>query len=520
MIGRREMMGGSLAGAALLAAGGAQARISGDGRLKTLLDKVAKDGPAAERLALLNGFQPLNLSPVAQLDYAAVLQSIETEAEIVRRFPFGAGAGSPYVVTTRGGGWLKAADAAKTGGEVATDLAKRLDAETAQIAADAALGVVPPAFILDKVLAAQAAVDVQGAPEIAAALGRQHEALTLIRAKTGKGAGVCRFKDGEAYYGLLLKLNLGLAIAPKDAHARALEAAKALTARADALLKAQGLTKGSVGERLTALSRDDRWLYSDDDVGRDRAVADMNLWLDKAIARLPTAFAALAPGSRNVRISRMSPADEAAGRQGYREAPSFDGSKPGAYFVDLKAIRARPSWTLPSVVHHESLPGHMVQLPLEEGAGAHPLRVRLACPGFVEGWAIYAEQLADEEGAFAGDPLAELGYVQWMLFRVGRLLIDTGMHSQGWTHDKAQAFFADLQGPPPVFAAIPVDVERAAIGPGSSAGQGLTWLELVRLRAAARAAKGAGFDLKAFHDAVLVQGVTPLSMLRTRVLGA
>jgi uncharacterized protein (DUF885 family) len=530
MISRREVMGGALVvaagGATLLSAGGARAATSpatvpGDATLKTVLDKIAKGGPAAERLAILKGLQPINLSVGARLDYDAVLQSVETEAEIVRRFPFGAGPGSPYVVTTRGGVWLKAADAAKAGGDAAIASAQRLDAETAQIAADAAKGVIPPGFVIDKVLTGltSTAAAAQASPEIVTALGRQRDALQEVRGKAGKAAGL-RFKDRDAYYALMLKLNLGMAVTPNEAHARAMEVAKALTARADKLLRAQGLAKGSVGQRLAALSRDERYLYNDDDTGRDRAVADMNAWLDKSVARLPLSFRALAPGSRGVRISRMTRADEAAGRQGYREAPSFDGDKPGFYYVDLKAIRTRPSWTLASVVHHESIPGHMVQIPLEEGSGAHPLRTRLACPGFVEGWAIYAEQLADEEGAFASDPLSQLGYVQWMLFRIGRLLIDTGMHSQGWTREKAEAFLSDLQGPPPVFAPIAQDVERVAIGPGGVAGQGLAWLELTRLRAATRTLWGAGFDIHAFHDAVLTPGTLPLSMLRARLLGA
>jgi len=522
MISRREVMGGAAGGAVLLAAGAAGAAPApDDATLKTVLDKVAKGGPAAERLAVLKGLQPGALSVASRLDYDAVLRSIETEAELVRRFPFGAGPGSPYVVTTRGGAWLKAADAAKAGGDAAIASAKRLDAETAQIAADAGLGVIPPAFVIDKVLAglANTAASAQASPEIVAALGRQSDALQGVRAKAGKVAGL-RFRDAEAYYALMLKLNLGMAIAPREAHARALDVAKTLTARADKLLKAQGLTKGSVGQRLAALSRDERYLYSDDDAGRDRAVADMNAWLDKAIARLPQSFKTIAPGSRGPRISRMTRPDEAARRQGYREAPSFDGDKAGVYYVDLAAIRTRPSWTLGSVAHHEAIPGHMVQIPLEEVSSAHPLRTRLACPGFVEAWAIYAEQLADEEGAFASDPLSQLGYVQWMLFRIGRLLIDTGMHTQGWTREKAEAFLSDLQGPPPVFAPIAQDVERAAIGPGGVAGQGLAWLEMVRLRSATRTLWGAGFDLRAFHDAVLTPGTLPLSMLRARLLGS
>ena len=515
MLNRRQALGGAAAGGALLAAGPVLARDGGDAALKSLLDKLAKGGPAAERLAALRVFPASDLSPNARLDRDAVLQAFETEAEIARRFPFGAGPGAPYVVTTRAGSWLKAADAVKAGGEAPGALSVKLDIETDRILADAAQGVIPPAFVIDKVVAGLARAGGAASGDLAAALARQGRALDALKAKAGDGAGV-RFRDAAAYYELVLKLNLGMAVTAAEAHARGLEAARAFGARADRLLRAQGLTRGSVGTRLTALSRDPRWLYSDDDAGRDRLVADMNAWLDKAKGRLPKSFGAVPPGTRTARISRMTRADEAAARQGYRDAPSFDGKRPGVYFVDLAAIRSRPGWTLPSVAHHEAVPGHMLQIPMEEGSSAHPLRTRLACPGFVEGWAIYAEQLADEEGAFAGDPLAELGYLQWMLFRAGRLVVDTGLHAKGWTRAKAEAWFADLQGPPPVFAPIAQDVERAAIGPGAVAGQGLAWLELVRIREAARRRRG--FDLKAFHDAALWNGTLPLSTLRARVL--
>jgi len=518
MLNRRQALGGVAAGSALLAAGPVLARDGADAGLKTLLDKLAKGaGTAADRLAALKAFPAEGLSPNARLDRDAVLQAYETEAELVRRFPFGAWPTAPYVVTTRAGWWTNVPEAVKTSGGPAV-LAARLNVETDKLLADAALGVIPPAFVIDKTVASIAKVGAGTTGDLAAALGRQSEALAALKAKAGAGAGL-RFKDAEAYYALVLKANLGMAITPDEAHARGLEAARMFSARADRLLRARGLTKGTVGARLAVLSRDPRWLYSDDDVGRDKLVSDMNAWLEKAKARLPRSFGAVPPGTLTARISRMSRADEAAARQGYRDAPSFDGKRPGAYFVDLAAIRSRPSWTLASVVHHESVPGHMLQIPMEEGSGAHPLRSRLACPGFVEGWAIYAEQVADEEGAFAGDPLSELGYVQWMLFRAGRLVIDTGMHAKGWTRAKAEAWFADLQGPPPVFAPIAQDVERAAIGPGGPAGQGLAWLELVRIREAARRRQGRGFDLKAFHDTVLWPGTLPLATQRERVLG-
>ncbi len=510
MLNRRQALGGVAAGAAVLASGPVLARESGDAALKALLDKLAKGGSAADRLAALKGFSIEGLSPRARLDRDAVLQASETEAEIAHRFPFGNGPGAPYVVTTRVGAWLKA------GGNAPDDLAKKLDAETSRIRADAARGVVPPAFVIDKVVAGLAAASKSAPADLAAALARQGEALSALKAQAGTGAGVGRFKDGRDYYALMLKLNLGMTIDPDEAHQRGLAAVKIYSARAARLLDKQGIAKGPLGDRFAALYRDPRWLYEDSDAGRDKLVADMNAWLEKAKVRLPKSFGAVPPGTLTAKIARMVHADEAAARQGYRDAPSFDGQRAGTYYVDLAAIRSRPSWTLPSVVHHEAVPGHMLQIPLEEGSGAHPLRTRLAAPGFLEGWAIYAEQVADEEGAFAGDPLSELGYLQWMLFRAGRLVIDTGMHAKGWTREAAEAWFARTQGPPPVFAPIAQDVERAAIGPGGVAGQGLAWLETGRIREEARHRKG--FDLKRFHDDLLLPGTLPFSTQRARLL--
>jgi uncharacterized protein (DUF885 family) len=519
MLNRRQALGAAVGAAALASGVGPALAESADGSLRRLLDGMVKRGASgAERAAALTAFPDLQrLSATARLDYDAVLQASEIEAEFARRFPFGAGPGAPYGVTTRAGNWLKAAEAIKAGGDAPAALARKLDAETARVRADAAdHGVVPPAFVIDKVLGNLTAAARDAPADLAAALARQGEALASLRAKAGAVAGLGRFPWGREYYALVLKQNLGMAIDPDEAHQRGLAAVQVFAARAARLLDRQGVAAGPLGDRFAALAGDPRWLYGDDEAGRDRLVADMVVWLEKAKSRLSRSFSAIPPGTLTARISRMSRADEAAARQGYRDAPNFDGGRAGVYYVDLVAIRRRPSWTLPSVVHHEAVPGHMLQIPLEEGSGAHPLRTRLACPGFLEGWAIYAEQRADEEGAFQGDPLAELGYLQWMLFRAGRLVVDTGLHVKGWTRERAEAWFARIQGPPPVFAPIAQDVERAAIGPGAMAGQGLAWLEIVRLREAIR--RRPGFDLKRFHADLLLPGTLPFSTQRRRLL--
>ena len=307
-------------------------------------------------------------------------------------------------------------------------------------------------------------------------------------------------------YPFQLRLQAGWDIAPAAAHALALDQAKRLTARADQLLRHEGLQEGGVADRLRILARDPRYLYADDDAGRTQAVADMNRWLAAARARLPQQFAILPLGSERVAVVRMTPAEDAAGKAGYRMLP--EGASPGAYHVDLHAIRQRPNWSLPSVVHHETLPGHMIQLPLQAVADPHPLRLK-AAQGFVEGWAIYAEQLAAESGAFAADPRAEIGYFQWMLFRLGRSLIDTGINHLGWSRDQALDFLRGLQGDPVIFAPFEKDIDRASHAPGDLAGQALTWLGLVRLRGTqGRTLQG----LRRFHDRVLRFGAAPLAL--------
>jgi len=266
------------------------------------------------------------------------------------------------------------------------------------------------------------------------------------------------------------------------------------------------LKSGSVAERLRILARDPRYLYSDDDAGKDRAVADMNRWRSAATDRLTALFGIVPHAAYAVRVVRMTPGEEANGKAGYRTLPSAN--QDGAYHVDLHQIERRPIWSLPSVVHHETVPGHMIQLPLQMVADPHPLRLK-AAPGFVEGWAIYAEQLAAETGAFAADPLAEIGYLQWMLFRLGRMLIDTGIHHHGWSRDQALAFLRDCQGDPAIFAPFEKDVDRALAEPAMLAGQTLAWLGMVQIRGK----RTTGAPLRAFHDGLLGAGAAPLTLL-------
>ena len=446
----------------------------------------------AKMLGVLRDFDPTPLSFDARLDYDGIVEGLSLEVALRSKFPFGTTGVtvSPYVISQRTGTYLTPDSAT----------AANIAGETARLVADAATGIVPPDFIVDATLAKLKAA--RAAAPLTEALDLQIAALNAVGRRATHDAGVWGLRDGDAYYALALQIGTSLPIAPQAAHDEGLRQVRELSAQAEALLQKQGLSKGSVGARLHALGQDPRYLYSDDDAGRAQAVAEMNARLARVRRELARAFTGLSPGA--VGVERAGP-----GKIGYRTAPSYDGGNPGAYYVDLRAIKRRPRWSLPTVVHHETLPGHLLQLPLQEHANPPALRLRYTPNAFFEGWAIYAEQLADELGLFAGDDLARLGYLQSLLVRAGRLVVDTGIHFKRWSREEAIARFFAIAGDAP--DTFENEVDRIVVQPGFTAGPALGRMTILKLRAHSR------HGLTAFHTALLKRGQMRLSLVEAAI---
>jgi uncharacterized protein (DUF885 family) len=306
------------------------------------------------------------------------------------------------------------------------------------------------------------------------------------RTVLASAAALVATRARAADYAQALSAAYGGPVDLRAAQILALTEASRLLLRADRLMRLEGLRGGDVVGALRTLAADPRWLYPDDDVGRARAVAEMNTRLAKLRPRLAAAFGDLAIPQPEVR--RPAPENEARG--GYREPP--------VYYVDLRNIRSRPAWTLPTVAFHETVPGHALQASVTG-------RPR---PGsFSEAWAIYAEQLARDLGAYAGDGRGELGYIQWRLFRMARLLADIGQGAQGWSLDQAVANMRKVQGFDAAFVTIEADAARIRAQPGQYAAQALGALVIARAR------PGPGARWPAFHRAILADGPWPCSML-------
>jgi uncharacterized protein (DUF885 family) len=423
--------------------------------------------------------------------------------------------------------------------------ARNIDGETERLKHDRRIGVIAPDFNLDKTIAIigggasekpdQSAVlatfkKKMGeaklsddtltervrqamATKVIPALQRQVEELKAHRAAATSDAGVWHIKDGEAYYRWALKAGTTTNRTPDDIHKLGLDQVKEIQSRMDAIMRKQGLTGGTVGQRMAALGKDPKQLYPNTAAGREQLLAYLNGRIEDIRMRLPRAFATMVPG--NLIIKRVPPSIEAGAPGGYAAAGSIDGKVPGQYYINLRDTSEWPKFSLPTLCYHEGIPGHIWQ---GDYANRMPLiRSMLAFNAYSEGWALYAEQLADELGVYADDPLGQLGYLQSMGFRACRLVVDTGLHAMKWTRDQAIDWFVTTNGDPR--SSVEKEVDRYCAMPGQACGYKVGQLEIVRLRDKAKAALGSKFDLRRFDDAVVLGGSVPMTLLETVIDG-
>lgn len=489
MIHRRDVL---RAGAAVVAGAAlpAHADEGAAADLRRLVDRLAERSRVT-RPFLLRRFNASRLSARERVLYETLLPGAEADAALARR-SWGRSS-APYAVTHRNGSWRRAAELRED--DRIRDSVRAVNRDTNAIEADARRGVVAPGFVIEATLPelrnAARRVGEANKPDgetLVAALSRQADVLEAQRVEASSEAGVWRLPDGEEFYAQTLQFQLGAEVDPREAHQRALARCLEFRSEAGRLLRTQGLTQGSVAERLRAFAAEERYRIRD----RDAPVAAMNAQLEKVRALLPPVLDATAEGG----IQQLGPARSSNGTRGQRVGSN--------YLVDLDA--RRPTWSLGSVVHHEHTPGHILQNRFNRGVAE--LQQRYSS-GYSEGWATYAEMLADEIGAFEGDVPGRIGYLQWMMFRMARVVGDTGMHVMRWSREHTIQQMYELQGESISFVTIEDDVTRFAAQPGAFAAQGLAAMDLFDVRERTRRAAGDRFTLTAFHDAALRAG--PLS---------
>ena len=527
------------------------------------LRSMVEDRSMAGRQKVADGLRA-RIAQLDALDRSALSPVMQTNVDVVRTafqngldgFAFGYGdvavggwRNTPYVAIQNVGAYLdmprfldsehtveSAADAVSWLARV-EGWAGQIDGETERLKIAYDKGVVAPDFLLDKCLRQIAltrgtdagkwelvenftgkkvvtgdqavAAAKLAAGKIAPALDRQIEELKRHRAKATSDAGVWKFPDGEAYYAWALRAATTTTMTPDEVHRAGQEELKTLQSEMDGILKKLGYSKGTVGARMTALGKDEKFLYPDNDAGRQEILAYMTKTIEDMKAKMPQAFHTLVRG--NVEVKRLPLAEEPGAPGAYGGAGSIDGTVPGRVWLNLRTTHLHTKYSLATLAYHEGIPGHAWQgeytfkLPL--------VRSLLGFNAYSEGWALYAEQLGAELGAYDADPVGRLGYLQSLAFRACRLVVDTGLHAKRWTRQQAIEWFATANGSS--VEEVSGEVDRYCSWPGQACGYKLGHTAINRLRTKAQRELGPRYDFRAFNDALVLGGGVPMSVLES-----
>ncbi len=518
---------------------------------------TADRAKAQQRWAELQRVGTTGLTDAGRLNYDIAAFRLQSAADAAGRFSYGSVGGrpAPYVLSQLGGSYYSVPDfldsthpindQADVDGYLSRlqAFATAIDGDTERLNHDVAAGVIPPDFVLAKTIAnvrqlrdtaperttlvasvvrrarekgladptAQATRIVS--EQIRPALARQVEALEALTPRAVHDAGVWRLPEGEALYAYGLKSNTTTELTGDEVHELGLSQVAELHRQIDAIFRAQGVTQGTVGERLNVINRDPQHLWPNTDEGRAGLLASLNAQMADINTRLPRMFSTLPRAPLEIR--RVPPTIEAGAPGGYYQRASLDGSRPGAYYINLKDTAEWPKWGLKTLTYHEGSPGHHFQGSIQQEAGELPIYRRTGgFAAYSEGWALYAERVADELGVYADDPLGKIGYLQSYLFRAVRLVVDSGMHRKRWSREQALAYMIANAGEPEGSAVR--EIERYAVWPGQACAYKVGEITLSRMRAAAERAQGPRFDIKAWHDLVLLGGGMPLTVLERR----
>lgn len=469
-----------------------------------------------------------------------------------RSIPYGSGQ-TPYVITQLYGAYSSVPNFLDTQHGIATTadaeayldrldaFHRNIDAEVEMARADADSGVIPPAFIIDKALQQTRALGAERGADaglvrslvertrkaelegdwgrrairivdgpVAAAVRGQEALLQDLRRRATVDAGVSRLSQGRRFYAQALRYYTSTNMEPEAVHRLGLDQVAELSAQADPLLRQQGITQGPIGLRIAAIERQPGQLFSNDDAGRRQMLTYIATLMERLRARTPELFQSLPTSPMEVR--RVPVEIEVGSAGAYAQGGNLEGTRPGIFYINLQDVSSRPRFTLPTLTAHEATPGHLWQDAIVNRATDIPLLFRsTGISAFGEGWGLYAESLADELGFYRDDPLGRIGMIQSFIFRSARLVVDSGIHAMGWSRERAIRYFMDTVGRNR--AATEREIDRYIVRPGQAAAYKIGHNEMLRIREETRRRLGQNFDLKAYHDLVLLSGDMPLEVL-------
>jgi uncharacterized protein (DUF885 family) len=336
-----------------------------------------------------------------------------------------------------------------------------------------------------------------------------------ILPKTTTDDGVWKLPDGDGFYAYKLHENTTTTLKPDEVHELGLREVARIEGEMRTILDANGFPGQPIGEAMDKLTKDPRFLYSNDDKGRADALARYTELIRQATERSTKELFLTTPRAK-IEVRRVPEFKETTAPGAYYDIAAMDGSRPGIFFANLRDMNEVPKWSMPTLAYHEGVPGHHWQLSTaEELKGVPQFRKVLPFTAYHEGWALYCEWLAKQVGWYDNDPFGDLGRLRDELFRAVRLVVDTGIHAKRWTREQAIDYMREKTGMGE--KEVKSEIERYIVAPGQACAYKIGMLKIQELRARAQKELGEKFDQREFHDVVLKNGALPLEILEEQV---
>jgi len=326
--------------------------------------------------------------------------------------------------------------------------------------------------------------------------------------------GFWKLPRGEEAYRLALKLFTSTDYTPDYIHNVGLQEVARIQQEILQILSQEGFdTTEGFQASIKLLSEQERFYYEDNDAGRQQILADYQTIIDEIDNNLGDAFN-IRPVAK-VKVERIPLFKEKTSPGAYYNQPAVDGSRPGIFYANLYDIKATPKYSMRTLAYHEAIPGHHFQIAIAQELEDMPLFRKFApFTAYVEGWALYAERVAWEQG-FLADPYDNIGRLQAELFRAVRLVVDTGIHAKRWNREEAIDYMIANTGM--AESDVVAEIERYIVMPGQACAYKVGMMKILELRAKAKESLGDKFNLASFHDVILKNGAVPLDILEELV---
>jgi uncharacterized protein (DUF885 family) len=333
--------------------------------------------------------------------------------------------------------------------------------------------------------------------------------FTGLQAKATQNLGAWSLPDGDAYYAWCVRSHTTTDMTPAQVHELGLSEVARISAEMDAILREQGLAEGSIGERVQQLAHQPEQMYPNTAEGKEAMIARYQEILDEVNANLGDAFNRRP--KLGVKVKPVPAFSEKTAPGAYYQGGSFDGSRPGIFYANLRDPGETPKFAMRTLAYHEGIPGHHFQITIaQELQGVPFFRRVLPFTAYSEGWALYAERLAWEMG-FEKDPLDNLGRLRDEMMRAVRLVVDSGIHYKHWSREQAISYMLENTGMGE--GDVTAEIERYFVAPGQALAYKAGMLKILALREKARQELGDKFKLSEFHDQILTHGALPLSLV-------